>query len=1319
MIRRAAFPLLLLLPLLLFAAKTVKSVSGSPAAAEPATLLVSLLSVDARQTVLELTLTYLDTSPSATGRRFNYAGVERIDEPGMPDLPVKTVLVGLPQTGDVRLSTEAQEPEVISGVEIQPAPGPREAAIAERASLGETDTPGQRPGGWFPGSIAELVGIEMFRGVRVARVRLYPVQYNADSRSVRVYRHIRVRVTCLSAALDNPLPDGFDPFLCDLLINGEQAILWKASLPDLDSINFFERAAVWCKIQIETTGIYRISPGDLKEAGFDPASINPAEFSLYTLGRCNPNGPYPDTMVEVPIIVTENGDGRFDGNDFIAFYGQGLSCWDDSLRNWQANLFTRFNYYWLTWGRFPGRRMTEVAAGQPAQPRSAAHARIRIETDSLCPARSGLLWLWEEVAKPAGPFTDTLVRRLRLPARDTIVAIRGRLYGRASSPRQHPRYPVAVHLNGVLLDTLTVSGEAQAPPPCDFRFENLPASTLRPYHAADTVSFELMGDGAADVFLDWLEFDYLARLELSASQPALEFYSRDTAPAEFSIASSSPDLLVLDVTDPWQPQRIGGSLINGRFAFRTSGSGFRRFSCCLISHLLRPVSISRRNPGRLRATRERINYYVIAPDEFHPAARLIARYRQNNISGISGARAEAVRLSDIYDDYGFGREEPGAIKKFLANKRPEYGLLAADGLFDYRNCLRLTNLSPFIPPYEIGYDIDPEVYGVVAKALDAWYADFEGNGSSPDMILGRVTARSALELRTFLEKVRRYEKQPAGLWTRRFILLGDDEYLGSPDEPESFVHIVHGCEPIAAIADTLFEPVKVYLTEYPLLKENDKPGGRTELKRQLDAGALLWAYFGHGAGFRLAHEQALNIEGVPEIRNGGRNPFAFFGSCGVGRFEDIRYQAIAEELVRKEDGCIATMGATKATSSPGNEAFAQTLYPYLLAHPELPIGAAFYQAWSRVNNLYHFFGDPATLLRLPQPLLQLVYAPDTFYPGGTIRLETRTPEPQGMFDLAAFESEMLRYYTSDLGAISYRLLGNTIFTGGGRFQDWTAAASLTVPRAPYPETIPAALGNGYYARIANSCRLSMVASVVGRTLSGVAPHIPLSSEPVSSEDNEAPQIALFIETRLAPPRETTWVPRQFTATGYLTDQSGIYLLPSPVENRFSWFLGNPTQDSSLSGRFEYDANSSRSGRFQLPIEMRQTRDSLVISVSDNLLNRRRTVWHFRTDLTSRLSIDSALVYPNPVAAGARFTLFLNRSALVSVRIYTLSGRLVRSLAAQLCGFGYNEIPWDGTDATGTPLPSGIYIYRLDARVPASASGQAAAAGITDKFIVRR
>jgi hypothetical protein len=303
----------------------------------------------------------------------------------------------------------------------------------------------------------------------------------------------------------------------------------------------------------------------------------------------------------------------------------------------------------------------------------------------------------------------------------------------------------------------------------------------------------------------------------------------------------------------------------------------------------------------------------------------------------------------------------------------------------------------------------------------------------------------------------------------------------------------------------------------------------------------------------------------------------------------------------------------------------------------------------------------------------------------------------------------------------YRLLGNVVFRGGGPYRGSSISTGFVVPRAPYPETIPAPLGNGRYTRVPNSCRVSIVAAADTGGYSAVALRIPLSSETAGSGDQQPPDITLYADDVRLDPAETTFVPMRFTLTGYAGDPSGIYLLPSPPDNRFEYFIGDPAQDSGLADWFEYDGNSSSSGRFRKPIELQRREDSLVVSISDNLLNRARRAWYLRTDLGERLTLDSALVFPNPTTGPARFTFFLSRAAFVSARIYTISGRLVRVLAPRACGFGYGEVEWDGLDKDGAPLANGVYLYKLDARMAEGSAGatQTSVASIRDKFIVHR
>ncbi len=1226
-------------------------------------------------------------------------GAEKLSLPGEPDLPGKMVLVGIPQQGEVSLDFSALKTEELSGITVAPATGLTEAPVLP-AAMFEKDE-------FWPGKPAEIIEITTLRNCRIARVRINPVQFNPVKKVLRVHTHLRCVLKFSLPPENRQKPDAFDPLLQNILLNGATAINWKIAGPEKDSINFFSRFGQWCRIKTDSTGIYKITPAQLKGAGFSPEGIDPRTIRLFTIGRYRLNGPYPDTMVEVPIYVQGEADGKLDNQDYILFYALAPSCWDESLATYQTNYHTNYRTYWLTWGADAGKRLNAVSGAGATAPVAQAGNVIRLEEDNLCPARSGLLWLWQRYTN-TGTSPASFYQELALPNRERIDRLTIRLY--AATDRIAATYRAVLSLNGFLLDTVTLEARSQATPPNTFTFDSLPGEwTARP-GKSDSLGITLLS--ASDVYLDYIEVLYQEELKISRNQPRLEFFT--TAPVDLTIKGAGSDFWLLDVTDPFNPRRVTDyRLTDADIAFRWSQPGLTRFFATRPEGFRTPVAVEKRQPGNLRSPLVSADYYVICPDEFIVPARLLARYRENNIPGITGARAQAVPLSQIYDDYAFGMEEPGAIKAFLSAKRPVFGLLAGDATYDYKDNLRLGK-KPSVPAYEIGFDLDYEVYNPYVKALDAWFADFDGEGSSPDMILARITARTAQELRNFLEKVKNYETQQPGIWAKRFLILGDDEYLGDPAKKESFIHI-HGCEGVAPLAGKTLDVVKVYLTEYPLEGIRSKPKAQAELLRQLNQGALLWCFFGHGAGFQLCHERAFNIEDVPLVRNGGRTPFAFFGSCGVGRFEDTKYEAIAEELVRSPAGCIATLGATKATYSSSNEAFAQSLFSRLLNNPDQPIGVAFYEPWARTSNLYILFGDPATLLRLPRRDSAVAVMPDTFYPGGAVAWSINSPLNSGFFEIVAKEAERVRFYSSDIGTITYTLPGEVIFRTTGKFTASTAQGNFIVPRIAFPDTI--IVGNGYYTRSRENCYVSALLWAPDQphpAKSHLSAPVFLSPDSMPRTDTTPPQFTLRADNITLKPGDTTPVPKNFTLSARLADPAGILLYPDPSYG-LSLYLGDPSTRISLADRFIYDDNSATTGRVACPIELQKTADSLIFIASDNNLNRRIGKFYLKTDLRGKLQIDSALVYPNPVKNSAFFTFRLSQPARVTVKIYTIAGKLLAVLGPYNCPFGYNQIPWDVRNKDGTPLPNGVYLYKLDATAPSPP----ASASYRDRFIINR
>ncbi len=70
------------------------------------------------------------------------------------------------------------------------------------------------------------------------------------------------------------------------------------------------------------------------------------------------------------------------------------------------------------------------------------------------------------------------------------------------------------------------------------------------------------------------------------------------------------------------------------------------------------------------------------------------------------------------------------------------------------------------------------------------------------------------------------------------------------------------------------------------------------------------------------------------------------------------------------------------------------------------------------------------------------------------------------------------------------------------------------------------------------------------------------------------------------------------------------------------------------------------------------------------------------------------VYPNP-ARTQRVSFGLPRSSQVEVSVFDVLGRKIRTLARGHFEAGtYNNIIWDGNDASGSPTHAGLYFYRL-------------------------
>ncbi|MCK4511526.1 T9SS type A sorting domain-containing protein, partial [bacterium] len=77
--------------------------------------------------------------------------------------------------------------------------------------------------------------------------------------------------------------------------------------------------------------------------------------------------------------------------------------------------------------------------------------------------------------------------------------------------------------------------------------------------------------------------------------------------------------------------------------------------------------------------------------------------------------------------------------------------------------------------------------------------------------------------------------------------------------------------------------------------------------------------------------------------------------------------------------------------------------------------------------------------------------------------------------------------------------------------------------------------------------------------------------------------------------------------------------------------------------------------------------------------------------------EKAVVYgnfPNPFHPSTRIAFSIPTTTRVTVLVYSVDGRLVRTLTDDIYGSGRHVVPWNGKDAAGESVSDGVYFYKL-------------------------
>jgi hypothetical protein len=622
--------------------------------------------------------------------------------------------------------------------------------------------------------------------------------------------------------------------------------------------------------------------------------------------------------------------------------GTTLAVWiaDGTLHFYAPISPTRYmseTVFWLERGDGPGASISE----QPIAPRGDQQlidhytATLHLEENHIYSPQvnDGDHWFWAQLPAPITktiPFTVTALTGG--PAQVTV-----EVWSNTEAPG------TTDHLYRILLNDRTLGEfgwDGQGPHTIQ---AEVPAGTLR--EGANTLTLVLPGvkGVTADItFLNRIELRYPRAFVAQADR--LMF---DSPGGSQQLSGFSGSVEIFDVT---QPDRITRTPLNADAIF-TGVTGHRYWAVGPQGYQSGRAEAAQLMPD-LRDAKNAAAYLAIGPiDLLEPLQPLLA-WRAGQ-----GLATMAVPVQAIYDQFGEGRVDPEAIRSFLRYAvqqwavKPQYVLLVGDASYDtlgYTNPRQANSVPTFLVQTAYGGE----------TASDVGLAQLDDD-EKPDVALGRIPARDAEQVRTFVAKTIAYEKSaPTGEWRSRVLAVADGQDASFRDEAQHFLDQFTGFQ------TSLVNP----------------PAGATqaagEIVSDLNAGNVVVGYFGHGSVTQWGKDNLLTVKDAAALQNGERLPVIINMTCLTGLFTHPKVPSLTETLLWKSDGgAVAVLAPTSLTLSSDQSFLSNALVQALLKDRTARLGDVFLQAQREVPEqdpgahdvlrTFLLFGDPA--LKLVQP----------------------------------------------------------------------------------------------------------------------------------------------------------------------------------------------------------------------------------------------------------------------------------------------------------------------------------------------------------------
>ncbi len=1094
------------------------------------------------------------------------------------------------------------------------------------------------------------------------------------------------------------------------------------------------------KFKVEQTGIQKLSKDFLSSLGMNTDGINPRNIKIYghggkslpLLNAENNNFDPPQTSIEV---IGEE-DGNFNDGDYVLFYGtntKGYVAENDS----NLNPYSDESFYYVTADGAPGLRVQPMVepTGNATTTITTFNETQFHELDEINPGKLGRRWFGDRFDienEQSFEFTfPNIVAGQNMAVTVSAVAV------------SETGTSMAVTLNGSVLNPVTFGALG-----AHIYFTGIAQSYVVPASSelvTVNLAYNNSGNPSSLGLLDYIRINALRQLSGTGTQLAFTYDLAATTSGigEYQISNASDFTEVWDVTKPLAIASKKNDAAAAIISFKSNLGETQRFVAINPSDFYIPVKVT--NPGVANQNLKGsifndesgnfkdIDYLILVPPFLlQPALRLANFHRDLN-----GLNVKVVTTDKIYEEFSSGKQDISAIRNFVRyiydnastdDKRLKYLCLFGDSSVDYKN--RLPGNNNTFPSFHT-LKSDSDVSSFVS---DDFFGNMDLNegtiGQSTDIdkldiAVGRIIADNVSLANEMVDKIVAYgSKASYGNWRNNFVLISDDvDNAGEFDYIESQLDVLG--DEISA-AKPFFNVKKIHSDAY---QQTTSAGGNRypevvkAIQDDIEVGALIVNYFGHGGEDGLAKEFIYTKTVANNLRNTNKYPCIVTVTCEFTKFDNpLRITAGELTYWNREGGAISLVTTTRAIEVDlgvqFNDSLAAQLFGFTTDSPATPAEAlrVSKNGISRsLRRVIFYIGDPALNLAFPKKQIELTTlnglpigaTSDTLKALSRIRIGGQVnnaagvlmTDYNGIVETKIFDKYVQRQTLGNDGItdgapnynlliLNFQTLGEGLFNGQATVTNGLFEFEFVVPR-----DIQIPIGNGrvsFYSQKNNEFE-DNAGFNLDIKVGGLNENAP--------EDNDGPLIKLYMN-------DESFVSGGITSNSpnliaKLEDPNGINTASGIGHDIVAVIDGDESNPFVLNEYYQADVDDFTKGvannKFR---DLADGLHTLTLKAWDVYNNSSTAEIQFVVAGSNELEINNVLNYPNPFVNYTEFWFNHNRdfdTLEVQVQVFTVTGKVVWTKNGIFPPSGSNlfrGITWDGRDDFGDKIGKGVYVYKI-------------------------